>query len=187
MNRSTQRLPVLHISRSLLTHMSIKLVMPSNQLILCCPLFLLPSIIPSIRVFSNKLALPIRWPKYWSFNISPSSEYLQLISFRMDWFDLLASQRILKSLLQHHNLKASILQSSKSKLCILLIQKNLHLVLLSTSNSVRLWGNQDVLCIHSFMSLGTELSSLHRSSEIIFLFLVPCAENTLPLGAQCSS
>ena len=86
--------------------------MPSNHLILCCPLFLLPSIFPSIRVFSNESALHIRWPKYWSFsfNISPSNEHPGLVSFRMDWLDLLAVQGTLKSLLQHHSSKASILQ-----------------------------------------------------------------------------
>ena len=94
--------------------MSIELVMPSNHLILCCPLLLLPSIFPSIRVFSNESALRIRWPKYWSFSfsISPSNEYSGLISFRMDWLDLLAVQGTLKSLLQHHSSKASILQRS---------------------------------------------------------------------------
>ena len=88
--------------------------MPSNHLILCHPLFLPRSIFPSIRVFSNESALCIRWPKYWSFsfNISPSNEYIGLISFRMDWLDLLAVQGILKSLLQHHSSKASILQHS---------------------------------------------------------------------------
>ena len=87
---------------------------PSNHLILCCPLLLLPSIIPNIRVFSNESALHIRWLKYWSFsfNISPSNEHSGLISFRMDWLDLLAVQGTLKSLLQHHSSKASILQSS---------------------------------------------------------------------------
>ena len=101
------------ISRSLLKLTSIESVMPSNHLILCCPLLLLPSIFPSIRVSSNELALHIRWPKYWSFNfsISPSNEY-SLVSFRIDWFDLLAVQGTLKSLLQHHNLKASVLQCS---------------------------------------------------------------------------
>ena len=94
--------------------MSIELVMPSNHLILCCPLLLLPSIFPSIRVFSNESALCIRWPKYWSlsFNISPSNEHSGLISFRMDSLDLLAVQGTLKSLLQHHSSKASILQRS---------------------------------------------------------------------------
>ena len=88
--------------------------MPSNHLILCCPLLLLPSIFPSIRVFSNESALHIRWPKYWrfSFSISSSSEHPGLISFRMDWLDLLAVQETLKSLLQHHSSKASILQRS---------------------------------------------------------------------------
>ena len=96
---------------SLLKLMSIELVMPSNHLILCHPLLLLPSIFPSIRVFSNESVLHIRWPKYWSFsfNISPSNEYSGLISFRMDWLDLLAVQGTLKSLLQHHSSKASIL------------------------------------------------------------------------------
>ena len=91
--------------------MSIELVMPSNYLILCHPLLLLPSIFPSIRVFSNESVLRIRWPKYWSFsfNIRPSSEHPGLISFRMDWLDLLAVQGTLKSLLQHHRSKASIL------------------------------------------------------------------------------
>ena len=98
-------------SRSLLKLMSIKSVMPSNYLILCCPFLLLPSIFSSIRVFSNESVLRIRWPKYWSFNfsISPSNEYSGLISFRIDWFDLLAVRGTLKSLLQHHNSKALIL------------------------------------------------------------------------------
>ena len=98
-------------SQSLLKLMSMESVMPSKHLILCHPLLLLPSIFPSIRVFSNKSTLQIRWPKYWSFsfNISPSNEYSGLISFRMDWFDLLAVQGTLKSLLQHHSSKASIL------------------------------------------------------------------------------
>ena len=91
--------------------MSIELVMPSNHLILCYPLLLLPSTFPSIRVFSNESALCIRWPKYWSFsfNISPSNEHPGLISFRRDWLDLLAVQGTLKSLLQHHSSKASTL------------------------------------------------------------------------------
>ena len=97
------------ISRSLLKLMSIKSVMPSNHLILCRPLLLLPSIFPSIRVFSNELALRIRWPKDWCFSISPSNEHPGLISFRMDWLDLLAVQGTFKSLLQHYSSKASIL------------------------------------------------------------------------------
>ena len=104
------------ISWSLLKLMSIESVMPSNHLILCHPLLLLPSVFPSIRVFSNESALLIRWPKYWSFNfsISPSNEYSELVSFRMDWLDLLAVQGTLKRLLQHHSSKVStsILQCS---------------------------------------------------------------------------
>ena len=98
-------------SQSLLKLMSTESVMPSNPLILCRPLLLLPSIFPSIRVFSNESALHIRWPKYWnfSFSISPSNECSELISFRMDWLDLLAVQETLKSLLQHNSSKASIL------------------------------------------------------------------------------
>ena len=98
-------------SQSLLKLMSIESVMPSNHLILCHPLLLLPSTFPSIRLFSNESVLHIRWPKYWSFsfNISTSNEYSGLITFRMDWLDLLAVQGTLKSLLQHHSSKASIL------------------------------------------------------------------------------
>ena len=101
-------------SKILLKLMSIESVMPSNHLILCRPLLFLPSIFPSIRVFSNESVLRIRWPKYWSFSfsISPSNEYSGLISFRMDWLDLLAVQGTLKSLLQHHSSKVSILQCS---------------------------------------------------------------------------
>ena len=100
--------------RSLPKLMSIESVMPSKHLILCCTLLLLPSIFPSIRVFSNESARRIRWSKYWSFSfsISPSNEYPGLISFRMDWLDVLAVQRTLKSLLQHHSSKTSILKHS---------------------------------------------------------------------------
>ena len=98
------------ISQSLPKLISIQSVMPSNHLILCCPLVLLPSIFPIIRIFSNELSLRIRWPKYWSFSISPSNKYLGLVSFRMDWFDLLTVQGTLKSLLQSHSLKASVLR-----------------------------------------------------------------------------
>ena len=102
------------VSQSLLEFMSIELMMPSSHLVLCLPLLLLPSIFPSIRVFSNESALCIRWPKYWSFslNISPSNEHPGLLFFRMDWLDLLAVQWTLKSLLQHCRSKASILQCS---------------------------------------------------------------------------
>ena len=114
MNHSMPGLPVHHQLPSSLKLMSIELVMPSSHLILCRPLLLLPLIPPSIRVFSNESTLCIRWPKYWSFSfsISPSNEHPGLISFRMDWLDLLAVQGTLKSLLQHHISKASILRRS---------------------------------------------------------------------------
>ena len=113
MDCSTTRFPVSPTPTASHT-VFIEWVMPSNHLILCHPLLLLPSIFPSIRVFSNESVLSIRWPKYWnfSFSISPSNEYLGLISFRIDWFDLLAIQGTLKSLLQHHSSKASVLQLS---------------------------------------------------------------------------
>ena len=106
--------PAFHYLPELAQLMSVGSVMPSNHLALCYPLLLLPSIFPSIRVFPNEAVLPIRWPKYWSFNlsISPFSEYSGLISSRVDWFDLLAVQGTLKSLLQHHSLKPSILWRS---------------------------------------------------------------------------
>ena len=112
--QSRTRLNRLSSSSSSSSSMSIELMMPSSHLILCRPLRLPPSIFPSIRVFSNESVLHIRWPKYWSFsfNISPSNEYSELISFRMDWLDLLAVQGTLKSLLQHHSSKASILWHS---------------------------------------------------------------------------
>jgi len=114
MNRSTPGLPVHHQLLESTKPTSIESVMPSNHLIFCRPLVLLPSIFPRIRVFSNESALCIRWPKYWSFsfNISPSNEHPGLISFRMDWLDLLAVQGTLKSLLQHHSSEASILLCS---------------------------------------------------------------------------
>ena len=114
MNHSSPGLPVHHQLPEFTQLMSIKSVMRSNHLILCCPLLLPPSIFPSITVFSSASVLCIRWPKYWSFSfsISPSNEYLGLISFWMDWLDLLAVQGTLKSLLQHHSSKASILRCS---------------------------------------------------------------------------
>ena len=110
MDCSTPGFLVHHQLPELAQFMSIKLVMPSNHLILSCPLLLLPSIFPSIRVISNESVLWITWPKYWrfSFSISPSNEYSGLISFRTDWFDLLSVHRTLKSLLQHHSLKTSV-------------------------------------------------------------------------------
>ena len=116
-------------SQSLLKLMSIESMMPSNHLILCHPLLLLPSIFPSISVFSNESALGVKWPKYWSFsfNINPSNEYSRLISFRMDWLYLLAVQGTPKSLLQHHSSKASILQHS----AFFIVQfSNIHIWLL---------------------------------------------------------
>ena len=114
MDRSTPGLPVHHKLRSLLKPMPIESVMPSSHLILCRSLLLLPSIPPSIRVFSNESTLHMRWPKYWSFSfsISPSNEHPGLISFRRDWLDLLAVQGTLNSLLQHHSSKASIFRRS---------------------------------------------------------------------------
>ena len=106
--------PSITTSWSLLKLMSIESFMPSNHIILCCPLLLIPSIFPSIRVFSNETALHIRWPKFWnfSFSITPSNAYSEFNSFRTDWFNLLAVQGTLKSLLQHHSSKASILRHS---------------------------------------------------------------------------
>ena len=114
MNCSTPGLPVHHQLPEFTQLMSIESVMPSSHLILCCPLLLLPPIPPSIRVFSNESTLLMRWPKYWSFrfNISPSNEHPGPVSFRTDWLDLLAVQGTLKSLLQYHSSKASILQHS---------------------------------------------------------------------------
>ena len=114
MDYSTPGFPVHHHSWSLLKLLSIESVMLANHLILCHLLLLLPSIFPSIRVYSNGSVLCIRWPKHWSFSfsISPSNEYSGLVSFRMDWLDLLAVQGTLKSLLQHHSSKASILRCS---------------------------------------------------------------------------
>ena len=114
MDCSMPGLPVHHNSWSLLRLMSIESVMPSNHLLLCCPLLLPPSVFPSIRVFSNESVLCIKWPKYWSFSfsISPSNEYSGLISFRVDWLDLLVVQGTFKSLLQHHRSEALILWCS---------------------------------------------------------------------------
>ena len=116
MDCSTPSLSVHHQLQSLLWLTSIKLVMPSNHLILCCPILLQPSIFPSIRVFSNESVLCIRWPEYWSFSfsISHSNEYSGLISFRIDWFDLLAVQGTLKNLLQHHSSKAQFFSAQLS-------------------------------------------------------------------------
>ena len=121
-------LPVLHYLPGLLKLMSTELMMPSNHLNLCHPLLLLPSIFPSVKVFSNELTLRIRWPKYWifSFSIGPSNEYSGLISFRIDWFDLFAVQGTLKSLLPDHSLKVSVLQCS----AFFMVQLSLPLVVI---------------------------------------------------------
>ena len=142
-------------SRSLPKLMSIELVMPSNHLILCRPL-LLPSIFPSIRVFSNVSALCIRWPKYWSFsfNISPSNEYPGLISFRMDWLDLLAVQGTLKSLLQYQSSKASILRHS----AFFIVQ--LSHPYMTTGKYSSYWKLINIKCFHPLLNSG------------IFLFII---------------
>ena len=132
------------ISWSLLKLMSIESVMPSNHLILCRPLLLPPSIFPSIRVFSNESVLPIRWPKNWSFSIHPSTEYSGLISFRIDWLDLLAVQGTLKSLLQHNNLKTSILRRSA-------------FFMVQLSNPYMTTGKAIALTIQTFVSKVTSL------------------------------
>ena len=123
------------ISQSLLKLMSVELMMLSNHRILCCPFFLLLSIFPSIRGFFNDLALCIRWPKYWSFSISPSNKYSGLISFRIDWFDLLVVQGTLKHLLQHYNLKASILW------CSVFFMVQLPHPYMTTGNTIAFWAN----------------------------------------------
>ena len=156
MDCSTPGSPVLPISWSLLKLMSIESVMPSNHLILC-PLLLLPSIFPSIRVFSNESLLCIRWPNYWSFSFSPSNEYSRLICFRIDWFDLLAFLGTLESLLQHHHSKASILQHSaffKAQLS--------HLYMTTGKNDY--WKN------HSFVGKVMSLL-LNMLSRLVILFL----------------
>ena len=126
--------------------MSIESVTPSNHLILCSPLLLLHSIFPSIRVFSNELALHIRWPKYWSFSfsISPSNEYSGLISFRIDWLDLLAVQGTLKSLLQHHNPQASILR----RLAFFMVQLSCPHMTIGKTIALTKWTFVNKVCLH---------------------------------------
>ena len=150
--------------------MSIESVILSNHLILCCPLLLLSSIFPSIRVFSSELALHIRWPKYWSFSfsfiISPSSEYSRLISFSIDWFDLLAAQGTLKSLLQHHSLKPSILQCST----FIFVQiSNLYM----TTGKTIAWTIQKFVskCLCFLISCLGLSAFLPRSKHLLNLFL----------------
>ena len=145
-------------SRSLLKLMSIESVMPSNHLILYHPLFLLPSVFPSIEVFFNESVLPIRWPTYWSFSfsITPSNEYSRLISFRMDWLDLLAVQETLKGLLQHHNQKHQFFRAQLS-----------------------LWSNS-----HPYMTIGkTTAFSCHITTDQSG----PCKKATAPVRKPSSS
>ena len=150
------------ISQSLLKLMSFESMMPFNPLILCHPLLLLPSVFPSIRVFSKEWALGTRWPKYWSFRISPSNS--RLISLRIDWFDLLAVQKALKSLLQHHNLNTSILW------CSALFMVQLSHLYMTTGKTIALttW-----TFVGKVMSLGSVLflSFLQESFYFIFIYL----------------
>ena len=160
--------------------MSIESVMPSKHLILCHPLLLLPSVFPSIRVFSNDSVLRIRWPKYWSFSfsISPSNEYSELISFRMDWLDLLAVQRTLKSLLQHHSSKASILWCS----AFFIVQ--LSHPYMTTGKSIALTGQTFVGKVMSLlfnMLSGLVIVFLPRSKRLNFMAVVTICSD---FGAQ---
>ena len=144
--------------------MSIESVMPSNHLILCHPLLLLPSIFPSIRVFSNESVLQIRWPKYWtfSFSISPSNEYSELISFRIDWLDLLAVQGTLKSLLQHHNSETSIHP------CSTFFMVQLSHPYMTTGKTIALTGQTFV---SKAMSLLCNMLSRLSRLDIVFIFI----------------
>ena len=169
MDCSTQGFPVHHQIQSLLKLMSIELVMPSNHLILCHPLLLLPSTVPSIRVFSNESVLHISWPKYWSFSfsISPSNEYSGLISFRMDWLDLLAVPGTLKSLLQHHSSKASILWSS----AFFMVQ--LSYPYMGTGKTIALtrWAFVEVISLLFNMIFRLVITFLPRSKHLLISWL----------------
>ena len=160
MDCSTPGFPAFHYFQSLLKLMSIESVMPSHHLILCRPLLPL-SIFPSIRVFSSELALCIRWPKYWSFSISPSNEYSGLISFRCDWFDFVV-QGSLKSLLQHHSLKASVLWCSA-------------FFMVQLSHSYMTTGKTIALTIRTFVGKGMSLL-FNMLSTFVIVFL---------LGSKC--
>ena len=157
-------------SQNLLRLMSIKSVMPSNHFILCCPLLLLPSVFPSIRVFSSELALHIRWPKYWSFsfNISPFNEYSGLVSFRIDWFDLLAVQGTLESLLQHHNSKASVLRHSA--FCIVQLSHP-HMTTGKTIALTRQTFVRKVISLLSNMLSRLVIAFLPRSKHLLISWL----------------
>ena len=151
------------ISQSLLKLMSIESVMPSNHLILCHPLLLLLPVFPSIRVFSNELVLRIKWSMYWSFSISPSNEYSGLISFRIDWFDILTVQGTLKSLLQHHSSKASILQHS----AFVMVQLSPPYVTTGKTMSLTIWTLLAKWCL-CFLMLCLDLSWLSFQGERVF-------------------
>ena len=138
--------------------------MPSNHLILCRPLFLLPSIFPSIRVFSNESALRIRWPEYWSFSINPSNDYSGLISFRVDWFDLLEVQGTLKTLLQHHSSKASVLQHSA-------------FFLVQFSHPYMTTGKTIALIIQTFV--GKVMSLLYNMLSMLVIVFLPRSKHLL--------
>ena len=165
-------------SRSLLKLMSIELVIPSNHLILCHPLLLLPSIFPSIRVFSNESTLRIRWPKYWSFSfsISPSNEYSGPISFRMDWWALLAVQGTLKSLLQHHSSKASILGCS---VFFILHFSHPHMTTGKTIDLTRRTFVNKVMSLLFNMLSRLVITFLSRSKRLLISWLqsLKCMEN----------
>ena len=147
-------------SQSLLKLMSIASVLPSNHLILCHPLLLLPSMFPSIRVFSNESFLHIRWPKHWSFSISPSSEYSGLISFRIDWLDLLAVQGTFKSLLQHHSSKAPVVQHSHP-----------YMATGKTTALARHTFVDKVMCLHFNMLSRFVIAFLPRSTHLLISWL----------------
>ena len=151
--------------------MSIELVMPSNHLILCHPLLLLPLIFPQIRVFSNESVLHIRWPKYWSFSISPFNEYSGAISFRMDWLDLLAVQGTLKSLLQHHSSKASILQCSA-------------LFIVQLSNPYMTTGKTIALTRQNFV--GKVMSLLFKVLSRLVITFIPRSEWSQSVMSLCN-
>ena len=155
-------------SRSLPKPMSIESVMPSNHLILCHPLLLLPSVIPSIRIFSNESVLYIQWTKYWSFSFRPSNEHPGLISFRMDWLDLLAVQGTLKSLLQHHSSKASILLRS----AFFIVQLSHTYMTIGKTTALTIWTFADKVMSLLFNTLsGFVISFLPRSKCLLVSWL----------------
>ena len=193
MNCGTPGLPVHHPLRSVPKLMSIELVRPSNHLILCHPLFLLPSIFPSTRVFSNESAFHIRWPKYWSFsffffswsfsfNISPSSEYSGLISHRIDWFDLLSVQGTLKSLLQHHSSKASILWCS----AFFIVQLSHPYMAPGKTIALTRWTFVGkVMSLHFNMQVGHSSSAKEQVSSNFMAAVIICSDFGAPKNKVC--